>query len=96
MFVMVNYFSLHKYIIIMFRLINTVICQPPFCLLYVISMTNSRLPADGTGKPLSRTARRTLQLVNPTFGSEVIGILRIQGILVLWQSPSIKDLGFME
>ncbi len=59
-------------------------------------MTSSRLPADGMGKPLSRTDRRILQLVNPTFGSEVIGILRIQSLLILRQSPSIKDIGFME
>ncbi len=59
-------------------------------------MTSSRLLADGTGKPLSQTARRTLQLVNPTFGSEVIGILRIESVLGLWPSPAIKDLGFVE
>ena len=59
-------------------------------------MTSSRLPAEGKGKPLSRTARRILQLVNPTFGSEVIGILRIQSLLVLRPSPAIMDLGFVE
>ncbi len=59
-------------------------------------MTSSRLRADGTGKPLSWTARRFLQLVDPTSGSEVIGILRIQSVLVLRPSPVITDLGFME
>ena len=57
-----------------------VICQPPFRPLCVISMTSSRLPADGTGKPLSRTARRSLQLVNPSIGSEVISVLCISSI----------------
>ncbi len=63
-------------------------------------MTSSRLPTSsrlyGTGKPLTRIARRILQLVNPTFGSKVIGILRIQSLVVLRQGPTIKDLGFME
>ena len=59
-------------------------------------MTSSRLPADGTGKLLSRTARRILQLVDPTSGSEVIGILRSQGLLVLRPGPVITDLGFAE
>ena len=54
-----------------------VVCQPPVRPLYVINTTSSRLPADGTGKPLSRTARRTLQLVNLTISSEVIDILSI-------------------
>ncbi len=75
---------------------NIVICQPPFSPLCVISMTSSRPPADGTGKPLSRTARRFLQLVNPTSGSEVIGILCIQSLMVLRPSPVITDLGFVE
>ena len=48
--------------------------QPPFRPLYGINTTSSRLPADGTGKPLSWTARRTLQLVNPTISSEVISV----------------------
>ncbi len=73
-----------------------VICQPPFRPLYVINMTSSRLLADGTGKPLSRTARRFLQLVNPAFGSEVIGILLSQSLMVLRPSPVITDLGFVE
>ncbi len=73
-----------------------VICQPPLSPPCVISMTSSHLPADGTGKPLSRTARRTLQLVNPTLGSEVMGILRLQSVLVLRPSPVITDLGFVE
>ncbi len=76
--------------------IYIVICQPPFRPLCVIIMTSSRLLADGKGKPLSRTARRILQLVNPTFASEVIGIFRIQSLLVLWPSPVITDLGFVE
>ncbi len=59
-------------------------------------MTSSRLLADRTGKPLSRTARRTLQLVNPTFGSEVIGILGSQSLMGLRPSPVITDLGFVE
>ncbi len=54
------------------RLNITVACQPPFRPLYVINTTSSRLPVDWTGKPLSRTARRTLQLVNPTISSEVM------------------------
>ncbi len=59
-------------------------------------MTSSRLPADGTGKPLSRTARRFLPLVNRTSGSEVMGILLSQSLLVLRPGPVITDLGFME
>ena len=64
--------------------------------LYVIIMTSSRLPVDGTGKPLSRTARRILHLVNPTISPEVISVLRIQSLLVLQPSPVITDLGFRE
>ena len=73
-----------------------VVCQPPFRPLCVFIMTSSRLPADGTGKPLSRTARRFLPLVNRTSGSKVIGILRIQSVSVLRPSPVITDLGFRE
>ncbi len=77
-------------------MLRCVICQPPFRLRCAIRMTSSRLPADGTGKPLSRTARWSLQLVDPTSGSEVIGILCIQSVSVLRPSPVIMDLGFME
>ena len=70
---------------------TTVVCQPPFGPLYGINTTSSRLPADGTGKPLPRTARRTLQLVNSTFASEVIYFKYLKSI-----GRAIKDLGFME
>ncbi len=59
-------------------------------------MTSSRLPADGTVKSLSRTARRFLPLVNRTSGSKVIGILLRQSLMVLRPGPVIADLGFME
>ncbi len=55
--------------------IPCVICQPLFSPPYrIVLLTSSRLPADGASKPISRTAQRSLQLVNPSIGSEVMSV----------------------
>ncbi len=63
---------------------------------YSINTSSSRFPADGAGKPLSRTTRRSLQPVNPSTGFEVINVLRIYVCRFYGPDPVIKDLGFME
>ena len=60
-----------------------VIYQPSLRPPYSINVTCSRIPADGAGKPLFRTAERSLQLVNLSIGSGVMSILRISSLQVL-------------
>ncbi len=44
---------------------------------YSIITASSHFPTDGAGKTFTRTARRSLQLVNLASGSKVINVLRI-------------------
>ncbi len=66
---------------------DTVVYQPLLCPSYVISTTSGRFPADGAGKPLSRAARRSLQLVITFSSSKVINVFRMSCVQVLRPRP---------